>query len=177
MNGLPWHPAVVHLPIGLGIAAPLFALAVAVAVHRGTLVRRAWALVVMLQALAFVGGLIAMKTGELEHDRVEEIVDHHLIEAHEERGELFVWLAGAALTAGIGAWALPAGTPAAVASAGAVLLSAVAAVAVMSGAHLGGELVYRHGAATAYVGAETHGGQEHGDDHGDEHHDDHDHHH
>jgi uncharacterized membrane protein len=171
MNGLPWHPAVVHLPIGLGIVTPLFALAVAVAVRRGALARRAWTVVVALQALVFVGGLIAMKTGENEHDRVAEVVEHHFIEEHEERGELFVWIAGAALAVGLGAWALPAGALATAATAGAVLLSAAAAGAVMSAAHLGGELVYEHGAATAYVegagdsGGEPHEGHGHGHDH------------
>ncbi len=152
MNGLPWHPAVVHLPIGIGMVAPLVALGVALAVRRGALARRAWAIVVALQALAFVGGLIAMKTGENEEERVEDLVGEHRIEEHEERAELFVWVAGAALAAGVGAWWLPGGALAGGATAGAVLLSSVAAGAVMSTGHLGGELVYTHGAAGAYAG-------------------------
>jgi uncharacterized membrane protein len=175
VNGLPWHPAVVHLPIGLGMVTPLFALVIALAMRRGALARRAWTVVVALQALVLVGGLIAMKTGENEHDRVAEIVEHHFIEEHEERGELFVWLAGAALTVGLGAWALPAGALATAATAGAVLLSAVAAGAVMSAAHLGGELVYQHGAATAYVDDAGEGGGEPHEDHDHDHGHDHQH--
>lgn len=150
MDGLPWHPAVVHLPIGLGIVTPLLALAVAVAVRRGAARRRAWTIVIALQAVVFLSGLIAMRTGESEEERIEEVVDERLIEEHGERGELFVWLAGASLAAGIGALVLPEGALAGAATVGAVALSAVAAGVVMSAGHLGGELVYKHGAARAY---------------------------
>ena len=161
MNGMPWHPAIVHLPIGLGMVAPLVALGVALAVRRGTLARRTWAVVVALQALAFAGGLLAMKTGENEAERVEKVVSEHLVEEHEERAEIFVWLAGAAVAAGLGAWLLPEGTLAVGATAGAVLLSAVAAGVVMSTGHLGGKLVYAHGAAGAYVGDAAPAADEH----------------
>lgn len=160
MNALPWHPAVVHLPIGLGLVAPIAALLVALAVRRGVLARRTWVLVVALQALAFAGGLVSMRTGEAEEDRVEEVVAEHLIEEHEERAELFVWLAGAATAAGIGAWLLPEGALATVATAGAVLLGGAAAGAVLSAGHLGGELVYKHGAAGAYATGAGGGGPE-----------------
>jgi alanine dehydrogenase len=58
----------------------------------------------------------------------------------------------ARVAAGLGAWLLPEGTLAVGATAGAVLLSAVAAGVVMSTGHLGGKLVYAHGAAGAYAG-------------------------
>ena len=154
MDGLPWHPAVVHVPIGIGMVAPLVALGVAIAVRRGALPHRAWVIVVALQALAFAGGLVAERTGHNEEERVEEIVSEDLIHEHEERGELFVWLAGAALAAGVGSLALPEGTLAVVATAGAVVLSTIAAGVVMSAGHLGGELVYQHGAAGAYVASD-----------------------
>jgi uncharacterized membrane protein len=150
MNGTPWHPAIVHLPIGLGLVAPLVVVAAAFALWRGRLTRRGWALVVVLQAAVLGCGLLAMRTGEQEEDRVEKVVEERLVKEHEERAELFLWLAGGALAAGAAVLVLPAGGPTAIASVAAVLLATAAAGAVAWTGHLGGRLVYVHGAARAY---------------------------
>jgi uncharacterized membrane protein len=157
MNGTPWHPAIVHLPIGLGLVAPLVVGAAAVALWRGSITRRGWRLVVVLQACVLGAGLLAMRSGEQEADRVEKVVEERFVEEHEERAELFLWLAGGALAAGAAVLLAPAGTPTVVASAAAVLLGAAAAGAVAWTGHLGGRLVYVHGAARAYGGDATAG--------------------
>ncbi len=54
----PLHPAIVHLPLGLAFLAPLLFLAVAVAVAREWIPKRAWLAVVVLQALLF--GLVIL---------------------------------------------------------------------------------------------------------------------
>lgn len=149
MNGLPLHPAIVHIPLGVAIVVPLVAL-----VGLWLLFRRGgksgWLIAVALQAVVVVGGAVAMNTGEADEEVVERVVSEAAIEAHEEAAEVFVWVAGAVLAlAGI-ALLLPASKGrwvAAVASAGTV---AVLALGLQVG-HAGGELVYRHGAAQAHI--------------------------
>jgi uncharacterized membrane protein len=150
VDGLPWHPAIVHLPIGLGLVVPLVALLAAIGLWRGGGSRRGWGLVVLLQAIVFGTGLLAMRTGEQEEEHVAKVVAEELIEEHEERAEVFMWLAGAALAAGAAGLVLPAGAALRVALGAAVLLSVAAGGAVASAGHLGGRLVYVHGAAQAH---------------------------
>ena len=91
---------------------------------------------------------MALRTGEQDEDLVEKFVSENLIEAHEEWGELVLWM-------GIGVCALLLAQ---------VLfkrfnflklltlLFALAAVFPMIQAgHTGGELVYKHGAAQAHI--------------------------
>jgi uncharacterized membrane protein len=144
----PLHPAVVHLPIALALLIPLFAVATLVAARSGWLPTRAWAFVVLLQALLVGSAWIAIETGEDEEERVERVVAERHIEAHEERAERLLWGAGgvllviaAGLASGrLGALARPLGS---------ALSFGVLALAIDVG-HTGGELVYRHGAASAY---------------------------
>jgi len=145
----PLHPAVVHLPIALAVLAPLAAVGALVAIRAGWLPRRVWVAVVALHALLAGSAWLAVGTGESQEDTVERVVHERFIESHEESAERFLVVVGiAALVSAAGLLAGRFGTfgRAATVAAGA----ATFAVAVAVG-HSGGELVYRHGAASAYV--------------------------
>jgi hypothetical protein len=145
----PLHPAVVHLPIALAVLLPALALGAALAIRAGWLPVRTWVVVVLLQLALFGSGWLALKTGEEQEERVEDVVSERRIEAHEEAAERFVTLAaGAALVSAaglLGGGLGRLGRAATVIAAGAVLAAGVAT------GHSGGELVYRYGAADAYV--------------------------
>jgi uncharacterized membrane protein len=145
----PLHPAIVHFPIVLAVLAPMLAAAAFWAIHSGRASRRSWIGIVVLQ-IALVGATwAATETGEREEDRVERVVAERHIEEHEEAAERFLLLAALALPlAAAGLLAGPIGT---VNRALTIALSAVALAAAGSVGHSGGELVYRHGAAAAYV--------------------------
>lgn len=151
MDSLLFHPKLVHLPIALGVLMPLIAAGLALAWWRGWLPARAWTVAVLLQAALVGSGALALRSGEAEEERVEAVVAEAAIERHEEAAEAFVWGAAAVLVAMAGAGLAArtrAGLPlAAVAVAGSL---GVLALGYRTGQE-GGELVYTHGAAQAYV--------------------------
>jgi uncharacterized membrane protein len=150
MPTLPLHPAIVHVPLGLAVVLPLVAAGLALALWRGALPRRSFAVVVVLQALLVGGGAVAMQLGERDEKQAETVISEKLIEAHEERAEVFVWAAGAVLAVSAAVLVVPAAAATAVAAVVVAGTLAVAALAVSTG-QAGGELVYRHGAASAYL--------------------------
>jgi cobalamin synthase len=148
---LPWHPVMVHVPLGLGVVVPVVAVGVLLAARRrGGLDRRDWWPVVLLQAVVLAGALVALRTGEAEEERVEDVVGKEAIHHHEERAEAFTWLTGLSLAAGATAWAVSAPRRFTLAVVATIAATAAAGATFWVG-HSGGELVYRHGAARAYV--------------------------
>jgi len=150
MNGIPLHPALVHIPLGLSVVMPLLAAAIGLALLKGWATKPMWLVVIALQAVVLVGGLAAMNTGEEEEEVVEKVVEERLIEEHEERAEAFVWSAG--VTLALSSAVLVLGPQ----QVGAAALVTAAAAAVTLGlgygvGHSGGELVFKHGAAAAYA--------------------------
>lgn len=150
MDALLFHPKVVHIPMALGVLMPLIAGGLALAWWRGWLPWRAWLVVVGLQAVLLISGVVALRTGEAEEERVERIVSESLIEAHEEAAEVFVWGSGAVLALMLAAAAFGqkrSGLPiAGVATLGTLV---VLGLGYRTG-QAGGSLVYEHGAAQAY---------------------------
>jgi uncharacterized membrane protein len=145
----PLHPAVVHLPIALAVLIPFFAILGTGLIYKNLLPARSWILIVVLQAMLIGSGWVAFETGEHEEDRIEQIVAEDLIEEHEEGAERFLLLAGLGLLAtGAGLFSGRAGSMGRIV--GSVVTIAVLALAVSVG-HSGGELVYKHGAANAYI--------------------------
>jgi uncharacterized membrane protein len=147
----PLHPAVVHLAIALAILIPGFAILGVPLIQRGLLPARSWALIVLLQALLVGSGWLALETGEEQEERVERVVAERHIEAHEEAAERFLLLAGMGLLASA-AGLLPRRGGAIGRVAGTAVTLAVLAAGLSVG-HSGGELVYKHGAANAYLTA------------------------
>ncbi|MBY0401618.1 hypothetical protein K2X89_15095 [Myxococcota bacterium] len=149
----PLHPALVHFPIALALLAPLIAVGFLWAIHSRRLPARAWLAVVLLQAVVWGSGWLTAETGEDEEERVERVVREDPIEEHEQAAEWFIWIAAA--TVPIAGAGLLAGGIGAGARGLAVVGTLLAAIAVARVGHTGGELVYRHGAALAYLDAPT----------------------
>ncbi len=145
----PLHPAVVHFPIVLAFLLPLFAIGALIAIRRGARPLRAWSLPLAVGAALTLSSWVAVETGEDQDERVERVVGNAPLEAHEEAAELFLTLSGVLLL--VSATGLVRGV---VGRAGRITSTLGAIALVIAAAqvgHSGGELVYRHGAASAYV--------------------------
>jgi len=145
----PLHPAVVHFPIALVVLIPGLAAIGTWLIYKKALPARSWLLILILQVLLVGSGWLALETGEEEEDRVERIVAENPIEAHEEAAERFLFLAGIGLLI-CGAGLLPRQQGFMGRVVGTVATIGVLAAGISVG-HSGGELVYRHGAANAYL--------------------------
>ena len=145
----PLHPAIVHFPIVLVFLLPIFAIGALWAIRRGSAVRRAWAIPVAFSAALALSAWAAVQTGESQGDKVEDIVPGNAMDKHEDAAELFLKLSGVLVlvTAAGFAPGVIGRSARIVAAAGAVAMVAVGA----NVGHSGGELVYVHGAASAYA--------------------------
>jgi hypothetical protein len=155
MQDLLFHPQMVHVPFALGVLMPLVAGGFLFAWWRKWLPPRAWFAAVVLQAILLGSGLLALRSGEVEEDRVERVVDERLIEAHEEAAEGFVVASGVVLAVmliGAAFSSRKAGLPIAAAATLGTLI--VLGLGYRTG-RAGGSLVYEHGAAQAYAGASS----------------------
>lgn len=145
----PLHPAVVHFPIVFAVLLPLVAVGALWAIRRGTAPRRAWAFPVAVAGALAISAFVAVRSGEAQQERVERVVSDRPLESHEEAAELFLVLSGVLLlVAGIG---LAPG----VAGRAARMVGTVGTVVLLGAGYQvgasGGDLVYRHGAASAYA--------------------------
>jgi uncharacterized membrane protein len=145
----PLHPALVHFPITLAALLPLFAAATAFAIHRRWVARRGWALVVLLQAALAASVWGATLAGENEEEKVKRVVAERHIEEHQELGERLLWLSAAGVV--VVAAGLLGGSLGGFARVAGVLATLGVAAASVPVGRSGGELVYHHGAASAYV--------------------------
>lgn len=155
METFLFHPKLVHVPMALGVLMPLVAAGLALAWWRGWLPARAWLVAIALQLVLVGSGVLALRTGEADEERVEKVVPERLIEAHEEAAEAFVGASAVVLAGMLLALALAsrrAGPPTALAA----TLGTVAVLALgYRTGQAGGALVYEHGAAQAFVGTST----------------------
>jgi uncharacterized membrane protein len=150
MDAWLFHPKLVHLPIALAMVMPLVSSILLLAWWRRWLPRRAWFLAVGLQALLVGSAVVALRTGAAEEDRVEAVVAERFIEAHEEAAEAFLWGSTAVLALMLASAALGGRVGLSLAAASALGACAVLGLAYRTG-EAGGSLVYRYGAAQAYV--------------------------
>jgi uncharacterized membrane protein len=137
-----FHPQIVHTPIVLLIFSAVFALV-------GRLTDRDWLkkTSVVLLVFGFLGAFLAVQSGKPAH-RVPEHqqgVPEQAIDTHEMLGERTMYLSGLALLALFIASRLKGGIASVVSGLG-LILQLLAAGAVGYTAHLGGKLVYQHGA-------------------------------
>jgi uncharacterized membrane protein len=157
----PLHPLMVHLPIALTVLVPLFAIGDLWAIRRGVAFKRAWGFAVGMLALLFVSAWLALQTGQLEEERVEDVVAESAIETHEEAAEGFLLFTGAVLL--IASAGFLRGRYGSIAR-GAATLGTVALVgAGYNVGHSGGNLVYREGAGMAYASPASAGAPSAGD--------------
>ena len=145
----PLHPAVVHFPIVFSVLLPLAALLALWAIREGAVPLKAWAFPLALAVGLTGSAWVALQSGEAEEERVEAYVAEAAIHEHEEAAERFLLLAGVVtLLAGVGLVRGSVGTAAR------IVTTAGTAVVLLAGVQVGragGELVYEHGAAQAYV--------------------------
>ncbi|MDE3152699.1 MAG: hypothetical protein KGL93_10680 [Gemmatimonadota bacterium] len=149
MFGLPLHPLVVHFPIVLVMLLPIVAGIALWAIGRGASARRAWLAPLAVGLALTVSAFVAVRTGSAQEDRVEHVVPSGSIHVHEEAGERLLVLSGVLVL--VAAAGLAGGTVGRASR----LLTTVGAVALVAAGvqvgHSGGRLVYRDGAASAYV--------------------------
>lgn len=158
----PLHPAVVHFPIVLVVLLPIAALVALWAIHRGRPARWTWAVPLSLSAALALSAWVALQTGEADEERVERVVSESALHEHEEAGERFFVLSGVLLL--IVAAGMTGGT---LGRAGRILSTVGSIGLIYAGVQVGeagGELVYQHGAASAYtqdaaVGGDGAGGE------------------
>lgn len=151
MHSFLFHPKVVHLPMALGVLMPLVTGGLLLAWWRSWLPPRAFVMAAALQALLVISGIVALRSGEADEERVERVVPERLIETHEEAAEAFVVGSAVVLAAMLLASALAArraGRPVAAAATLGTLV--VLALGYRTG-QAGGSLVYEHGAAQAHM--------------------------
>lgn len=136
IGGLELHPSVVHFPIALAASGALFSLLYLA-------LRREWLrwFAPILLSLALLGAVAAYFSGQSAEDRAEEIgVPHDAIEEHESAG---IWALGSIALACLLSWATHAPRRGVWI---ATMIAMVAVVATFRAGHLGGTLVYVHGA-------------------------------
>lgn len=134
--GLELHPSVVHFPIALVVVGALFAVLYA-ALRRE---RLRWFAPILL-SLALLGAVGAYFSGQAAEDRAEEIgVPHEALEEHESAG---IWALGLIALACLLSWATHAPRRGMWVAA---LIAIVAVAVTFRAGHLGGTLVYVHGA-------------------------------
>jgi len=147
----PLHPAVVHFPVVLALLLPIFAAGALWAIKRGARPLRAWAIPLAIAAALSLSTWVAVETGEAQQERVANVVADRPLDTHEDAAELLLTLSGALVL--LTAAGLVRGVVGRAAR-GAATVGAVALVVIAARVgHTGGELVYRYGAASAYVPA------------------------
>ncbi len=145
----PLHPAIVHFPVVLAVLLPLVAVGALWAIRSGARPVRAWSITTAVAAALVLSAWIAVETGEDQEEKVEDIVGEARLDAHADAGETLLYTsAGILVIVALGLMPGRLGRGARVA--GAVGTLAAAALAYRVGAS-GGELVYKHNAASAYA--------------------------
>jgi len=145
----PLHPAVVHLPMALAVLAPIFSVGAVVAVRRGARPLKSWSLAVAMFLALSASAWFSIETGEDQEERVERVVSEAVLDSHANAAENFLWLSIGVL--GVAAVGLLNGR---IGTTGRIIATAGSALLLVAGyrvGHSGGELVYTHGAASAYV--------------------------
>jgi uncharacterized membrane protein len=136
MFGLPLHPSLIHFPIALGVVG-----AMAAVVY--LFLRKEWLrwFAPVLLTIALLGAVAAYFSGQSAEDAAEDLmVPKAAIEEHEESA---IWAMGLIGLAALLSWATHARRRGEWVSA---IVAAVAAAAVLRTGHLGGTLVFVHGA-------------------------------
>lgn len=147
---LPFHPSVVHLPIVITFILPFLVFLFAYMIKLNKMTPKGWLIIIGLQLAVVVSGYVSLESGEVEEDVVEKVVSKKLIHEHEEAAEVFVGSTVLSLVLSIAAFFIrkELGFIVKMVIVGVSLVSIYLAYKTGS---LGGDLVYKHGAASAYT--------------------------
>jgi len=146
---MPLHPSIVHLPIVLTFIMPILVVAFAWMIKNNKMSPKGWILIMGLQLAVVITGYVSLETGENEEEAVSKIVSKDYIHEHEEAAEIFVGSTVLALVISIAAFFIRKEIQYPVKLSIAVIGLISCYLAYRTG-ELGGELVYKHGAASAY---------------------------
>ena len=149
MLPIPLHPALVHFPIVFVVLMPIVAGITLWAIRRGSRPARVW-LAPLALAVALSGSAwLAVETGKDQEERVEKVVSETVLDVHADAAERFMYLSFA-LT-GLVALGLLRGRAGDVVRGASLVAAAALTFAGYQVGHSGGQLVYEHGAASAYT--------------------------
>ncbi len=157
MSAVPLHPAVVHFPIVLSVLLPIAAIIALALIWRGRAQRGVWLVPVTMSAMLLVAAFVALRTGQNEEERVEEVVGESALGAHEEAAEQFLIFSGILLVVAA-AGMVPGNVGRSARVLGTVGALAITVMGFRVG-KAGGELVYKHGAAGVYATGLTPAGE------------------
>lgn len=146
---MPLHPSIVHLPIVLTFIMPILVVAFAWMIKNNKMSPKGWILIMGLQLAVVITGYVSLETGETEEEAVSKVVSKDYIHEHEEAAEIFVGSTVLALVLSIAAFFIRKEIQFPVKLSIAVIGLVSSYLAYKTG-QLGGELVYKHGAASAY---------------------------
>lgn len=147
---LPFHPSIAHLPIVASLLIPLLVLVFAFMIRTNRMSPTAWLVILGLQIFTTATGYISLESGEAEEHTVEKVLQKKLIHEHEEAAELFVGSTVLALVLGVAAFFIRKEFQLYL-YIGIVLISTLSCFLGIRAGGLGGDLVYKHGAASAYA--------------------------
>ena len=147
---VPVHPLIVHFPMVLTFILPFLIVVFACMIKANKMTPKGWLIIIGMQLAVVISGYISLETGENEEHLVEKVVSKKLIHEHEEAAEIFVGVSVIALVLSIGTFFLRKELGFRVQMVVA-LISLVAGYLAYRTGLLGGELVYKHGAAEAYT--------------------------
>ena len=146
----PLHPLIVHFPMAVTFIIPVLVIIFALMIKKNKMTPKGWLIIVGLQLAVVVSGYVSLETGETEEHNVEKVVSKKIIHEHEEAAEIFVGSTVIGLVLSIAAFFIrkELGFPVELSIAAIGLVSCF--LAYRTG-KLGGELVYKHGAASVYT--------------------------
>lgn len=153
----PLHPAMVHFPIVLMTLLPIVAGVAIWAIRRGAKPTKTWLVPMAFTAALSLSAWLSVETGEQQEERVEDVVSEAAMDTHADAAERFLLLSLA--MAGLAAVGLFNTRFGSVARGASVVAAAGLVFAGYQVGHSGGELVYQHGAASAYVGPNVGSGE------------------
>lgn len=146
----PLHPLIVHFPMAVTFIIPVLDIIFALMIKKNKMTPKGWLIIIGLQLAVVVSGYVSLETGETEEHNVEKVVSKKVIHEHEEAAEIFVGSTVIGLVLSIAAFFIrkELGFPVKLGIAAIGLVSCF--LAYRTG-KLGGELVYKHGAASVYT--------------------------
>jgi uncharacterized membrane protein len=148
----PFHPQLVHLPIALGLLAPLLALACLWGLRRAPDRWRLWSLVIVFQLLTSVTAWVALTSGESDARRLEAKPElREALAEHRAAGERYFVLSLAAVLCALLAYKPTPRSPSL--RAATVALQFVLAALLIETAFRGTYLAHVRGAARVWMSA------------------------